>query len=316
MRPSPPATLSIHELRDADGDRFAAVANRALPARPRSAEFFLYARRRFQDTTHWMARLDGADAGIALLTRFPWAGEPGLLEGDVRVVPQARRRGVGSALLAAVLASARDRGATMLDGSYLDDEPDARAFAEQHGFVPHDRMRRVALEVAEAPGDLRPHPPGIEVVSLAERPDLLGAIYRVDRVTVHDIPSSTPPTPLDYDEWRDLVTEGPGFRADGLFAALDGDQVVAYAMVAIDVAAPTRAWHNMTAVLPDHRGRGIAQALKRATIVWARQSGIERLITANHDANAPMRAINRKLGYQAEPDEIIVRLELALPGRA
>ncbi len=53
----------------------------------------------------------------------------------------------------------------------------------------------------------------------------------------------------------------------------------------------------MTAVRPAWRGRGIATALKRATIAWAMEHGVEGLETGNDEENAPMRAINRTLGY-------------------
>ena len=49
----------------------------------------------------------------------------------------------------------------------------------------------------------------------------------------------------------------------------------------------TTAWHDMTAVRPAWRGRGIASALKRATIAWAIANGLEALETGNDEANAP-----------------------------
>lgn len=69
----------------------------------------------------------------------------------------------------------------------------------------------------------------------------------------------------------------------------------------------TVAWHDMTAVVRHWRGRGLAGALKRATIVWALDHGLEALETGNDDANAPMRAVNARLGYKPLPDEITMR---------
>ena len=70
----------------------------------------------------------------------------------------------------------------------------------------------------------------------------------------------------------------------------------------------------MTAVAPAHRGRGIATALKRATIVWAIEAGMRVLETGNDVENAPMRAVNATLGYRPIPDEIGLRGPLADEG--
>jgi RimJ/RimL family protein N-acetyltransferase len=67
----------------------------------------------------------------------------------------------------------------------------------------------------------------------------------------------------------------------------------------------------MTGVARAWRGRGLARALKAATIAWAMDNGLEALEGSNDIENAPMRAVNRRLGYQPEPDEIQFRGPLA-----
>ncbi len=56
-----------------------------------------------------------------------------------------------------------------------------------------------------------------------------------------------------------------------------------------------------TGVLPEYRGRHIALALKLQTIRLARQLGAEYLRTHNDSQNAPILAINQKLGYRPLP---------------
>ena len=63
----------------------------------------------------------------------------------------------------------------------------------------------------------------------------------------------------------------------------------------------------MTAVLRAYRGRGIARELKHATIAWAIENGLTALETGNDEANAPMRAVNARLGYEPMPDEVLMR---------
>ncbi len=63
----------------------------------------------------------------------------------------------------------------------------------------------------------------------------------------------------------------------------------------------------MTAVRRAWRGRGIAVALKRATIAWAIEHGLTALETGNDQENVAMRAVNGGLGYAPLPDEITMR---------
>lgn len=57
----------------------------------------------------------------------------------VRVLPEHRRRGVGSAYLESELAAARAMGAGRVETVVLASNTDGLAFALSHGFVEHDR---------------------------------------------------------------------------------------------------------------------------------------------------------------------------------
>jgi RimJ/RimL family protein N-acetyltransferase len=47
----------------------------------------------------------------------------------------------------------------------------------------------------------------------------------------------------------------------------------------------------------EHRGRGLARAVKIASARWAAHNGIVQLVTTNDETNASMLAINTRLGY-------------------
>jgi RimJ/RimL family protein N-acetyltransferase len=53
-----------------------------------------------------------------------------------------------------------------------------------------------------------------------------------------------------------------------------------------------------TGTLREYRGRGLALAVKLATTRWAAEHGITQISTDNDETNAPMLAINRRLGYK------------------
>jgi GNAT superfamily N-acetyltransferase len=90
------------------------------------------------------------------------------------------------------------------------------------------------------------------------------------------------------------------FRPAGQFIALDGDVWAGVAAVGY-TESRNLLYHNMTGVDRAYRGRGIASALKWATIAYAIETGAAVLETHNDSSNAPMLAINRAFGYRSEP---------------
>ncbi len=86
----------------------------------------------------WVARLDARVVGSAQLTHPPRSDEAGSFRGEVTtlfVAPSARRRGVGTGLLAAVEASARAAGRRQLDADVRATQAAALALFERAGFV-------------------------------------------------------------------------------------------------------------------------------------------------------------------------------------
>ena len=60
-------------------------------------------------------------------------------------------------------------------------------------------------------------------------------------------------------------------------------------------------YHNVTGVLPAYRGRGIAMALKLATIAYAQARGSTEIRTWNEVQNTGMLVINDRLGFVRQP---------------
>jgi RimJ/RimL family protein N-acetyltransferase len=104
-----------------------------------------------------------------------------------------------------------------------------------------------------------------------------------------------------YERWLEEEATGPDVLEGGTLLALDGERVVGFVSLLRRAADPRLAEHGLTAVAETHRNRGIATALKRAQIAWASSKGFRELMTSTQDGNAPMRAVNDKLGYEARP---------------
>ena len=127
------------------------------------------------DRAVFVAELDGEIVGAGLGGR---SDDPQRGFVTPRVHPDARRRGVGTLLLRECLAFVEELGFGRVSGQVTD--PGSREFAERFGFVETDRqveqVRRLDGEIA-----LDPLPDGVEVVTIAERPDLLEAAYPLAR---------------------------------------------------------------------------------------------------------------------------------------
>jgi RimJ/RimL family protein N-acetyltransferase len=59
-----------------------------------------------------------------------------------------------------------------------------------------------------------------------------------------------------------------------------------------------RAQNAGTGTLREFRRRGLARLAKLRQVEWAAASGITSIATANDETNAPMLAINQRLGYR------------------
>lgn len=211
-----------------------------------------------------------------------------------------RGHGIGSALYAAVSEVAAADGRTHIDVDVSDLDPGGGAFAARRGFAETiEKHVFVELDLTSCTPPPVDPPPGIRIVSLAERPDLARGVWQVQCEAVVDIPTDLEAyVPADFDTFRESRIDHPSALHEALMIALAGDEVVGYAMLYRREARPGVADHAMTAVKRAWRGRGVAGSLKRAHVAWAKANGLTALATANEERNVPIRALNRRYGYR------------------
>jgi mycothiol synthase len=210
----------------------------------------------------------------------------------IRVRPAARRRGVGSELLAAV----RKRALPRMWGRVREDDHGSRAFAARHGFAEVSRDISVLLDVHPGDGAHRD-----DVVELREEhlPGAYAVVAEAMPETAVPQVAAAPP----YEEWVHLQHQPSRAVA---FVALDGDQVVGFAALTLLDGMPQRLENYLTAVKKSHRRRGIASALKRAEVAWAAEHGYTEIVSDMVDGNTAMRAVNARLGYRELPVWVVV----------
>ena len=258
-----------------------------------------------RDLAYLVARSQDSPVGCG----FVDVSHASVARAHVVVTPEARRQGVGTALLAGVSERAQAAGQAKLEGPIRADDEASLQFFGRRGFTKAGGEEAVVLDL-RAVGDVTVEPPaGVGIVSRAEMPDAAGGMYEVAREAEPDIPGGAPVRP--YDSWRATELERPSLDPELTFIALAGDEVVGYAILDSLRGEP---WHRLTAVKRAWRGRGIATALKRSQIQAARKKGFARLVTTNEERNHPMRSINRALGYRPEPSlsTIVMRGPLLL----
>jgi RimJ/RimL family protein N-acetyltransferase len=123
----------------------------------------------------------------------------------------------------------------------------------------------------------------------------LHAVYEVDMAATRDMPLTEQVPDMTYEEWAEHVLEHPLFTREGSFVGLVDGRPAAVSLLIADGAG--RVASMMTGTLAAYRGRGLARAVKLASIAWAREHGVRALVTQNDERNAPMLALNRRLGY-------------------
>jgi GNAT superfamily N-acetyltransferase len=194
-------------------------------------------------------------------------------------------------------AKARALGKSGLEVWTTTRTPDVVEFLGGRGYEEHRRYVISELDVASAPD---PEPPRFELTTFAERPELADELYAIARTAYPDQPGRADSAVGEY--WYEY-----GLRAhpsEAYFIALEDDRVLGFGYLEHE----GEEWRNgFMAVARDARGRGVAGAIKRAQIAWAKQHGVATLRTANEVRLTGMLALNRRFGYRPLYDEIVLR---------
>ncbi|MFI5843382.1 GNAT family N-acetyltransferase [Catenuloplanes sp. NPDC051500] len=220
-------------------------------------------------------------------TSDPAAGEISLLHVD----PAHRRRGHGAGLLRAAENHLRAIGVRRVRAFVL---PDGLSFATARGYTPSREARYSELDLTGLQVDPPPVPAGYTLTPISALPAT--ALYAAEAAGAADEPGDVAPDAVSYETWRYDVWDDPGLdRAISMAVLGPSGEVVSFSLLLRD---GDRAWSDMTATLPAHRGLGLARLAKSEALARAAASGITIAYTSNDAANAAMLAVNTHLGYR------------------
>ncbi len=250
----------------------------------------------------WLLEEDGRLGGAAYAgrnwtqsagdTAWLWAG----------VARRLRGHGAGAGLFDRAEAHAVSLGPRTID-TWAFEGTGGEAFALARGFEPSRRDLVQRLDPREADlSELEPlaearRADGFEAVPLgAVREDETG-LHTLYLAAMNDIPSDEPEDYLPFDEFVYHVLEDPNLDPEASTVIVHDGRPVALALLR-SMPEYGIGESEMTGTLPEFRGRGLARLAKLRVVRGARELGLAELLTENDSENAPILAVNRRLGYR------------------
>ena len=196
-------------------------------------------------------------------------------------------------------AAARAIGKAGLEVWTTDRTPEVVSFLEQRGY---DQVRRYVISELDVSAAPDPERPAFALVTFAERPDLAPALFEVARESYRDQPGRSEQRIESFESWRSWGLDP--LPPETYFIALEDEHVLGYGFLEFhdDVW-----WNGFTAVARSERGRGVAGAIKRGQLAWAKEHNVRALRTANEMRLEGLLAFNRRLGYRPLYTEIVLR---------
>lgn len=234
----------------------------------------------------------------------------------VIVDPDCRGQGIGSALWDSLWEDLKAQRATRLVSDVLDSDTQSLVFAQHRGFAIDQHFFNFELDLTTfdetryLPDIAALEASGIRLCALSDFPDTSETRHKLYDLNTSDmLENSNTSTPWTYSIFEQSVFHGPWFRREGQLLAMDGDQWIGMAAVGLYLETNS-AYNEYTGVLRPYRNRKIATSLKVLAARYARQNGAQTLLTDSNLRNAPILAINRKLGYKAQPGKYTLVCEL------
>jgi GNAT superfamily N-acetyltransferase len=303
--------IEVREVGAEGLERWVAIAAAVRTDRALSVADYVDWKRQAEDMAWFVASRDGEDVGGAF-AYVGWHSAPGTGNGEAFVLPEHRGSGVGAALYQEIASWVIERGCVTLETTVAEDDENSLRWVDRRGFREVGRNSRLVLDLTAIEAPAVDPPEGVEIVTWAEQPGLGPGVYEVACEAYPDIPGEEANAMDAYETWLSKDMLGAGDRPEATFVALVDGEVVGYAKLSLSSAPDaTAAHHDLTGVKRAYRRRGIAGALKRTQIAWAKQAGYETLETANEARNEPIRRLNEQYGYVVQPGVVVLHDSLA-----
>lgn len=245
-----------------------------------------------------VATANGEVVGYAELSRNIGSFDPRRWECSILVHQDFQRNGVGSQLARQLIERLRARKAISAETWVWENDPTSLAFAQKHGFSETKRDYESLLHLPGLEIPFAPVPSDYEfssattVTSEGQQREW----HQVFEVIRLDVPRERPPTPLEFSFFLEHVIGSPELNREATTLAFHRGQLVGFSGV-FNGVEPKWLDQWLTGVVPEHRGKGLARAMKVHVLNWAQTNGIQTVRTDNDTRNAKMITINEWLGF-------------------
>ena len=308
------AGIRLREFHWEDLPAFVAVRNRSFPDMPQTLASVEHFERTYPPDNprfrYAVETAQGAYIGSGHCDVPFWLDAPGVYRFYALVDPDWRRRGIGQALLAHLEQYARAQGAARLISDCRENMADSLHFLERAGFRQfglrfESMLDLTAFDEARFVGAIdRVLEAGYELTTLAaERQLNPGAdrdLFEIELAVEPDVPwPGGLKAHLSFDDFRRITLDGPASDPAAIFIAKREGIYAGY--TALSFRSPGIGYTGMTGVRREHRGQGIALALKLLSFRVLKERGCTATWTHNDTANQAILALNQKLGYQKHP---------------
>jgi GNAT superfamily N-acetyltransferase len=318
-------SLEMREFDPTDYARLAEVNNANYPGYPRSISEWRTRDESLDRSKYHLQRYAFLEknevVGFGVVTHVTDMFHPHKFWIDLLVDPMLQGRGIGGAIYERLDGELRKLNAITAWSGSREDLPRLTGFYQRRGFAEKQIAWESRLDVSSVDLErfreysenvLRQ---GITITNLAEArtegQESLKKLHELVQIISADMPSPAAFTPTSYEQWEAFELKNPNLQPEGYMIAKDGSKYVGLSTVWRIDKEPRGLVQGNTGVRREYRGKGIAVALKLRVIDFARRNGYVKVKTWNASDNAPMLAVNTKLGFKREVGWITLEKSLA-----
>ena len=238
---------------------------------------------------------------------------------SITVDPAYQSRGVGAKIYNALSKQLADLDAIVVWTMTKEDLTRQTEFFQHRGFVGKNRAWESRLDLSTFDSSkyqdylARAGEDGISFSTLAqERKDdaFLHQLHEFVQLINEDMPREAPFTPLSYDAWRAFSYDSPKIIPEGYWMARMDGRLAGISVVTKNEKDPRALSQDDTGVRREYRNRGIATMLKLKLIEWAKDNGFHSIKTWNDAKNAPMLAVNTRLGFKRQVGWVLMQKDI------
>ncbi len=312
--------LELKKFQPSEYERFAEIRNSIFPDYSLSAQELKSFDDNLDRSKYYLQRYScfgndtGEIAAFGELRHMPRIFNQRRFQGRIIVDPNHQNKGVGQFIYEYLMRQLADLQAVEVWGFANEDMPLSLAFLTKRGFEERERswesrLNPAAVDMSEFSHYLeKASGAGIEVTSLAceleHDPDCYKKLYELNQTLIADESAlragPEPYTPVSHEQWLSFDMKDPGLLPEAYVIAKDRARYVGLSSVRRLDKEPRGLFQALTGVRREYRGKGIAFAMKLKVIEYAQKNGFESIKTENDTTNAPMLAINAKLGFKRQ----------------